>query len=64
MLVLSCQEGESVYINNNVRVLVLKTKGNKVRLAFDAPKDVPVYREKVQERINNEKGIAAPARCN
>jgi len=50
MLVLSRKNGESVIINENVRVTVVSVQGNKVRLAIDAPRDVQVDRAEVHAR--------------
>lgn len=44
MLVLSRKPGESVVIGGNITVTVVETSGNRVRLAFDAPKDVRILR--------------------
>ena len=51
MLILERHASESVVIDGNIRVTVLQVYGNKVRLGFDAPKDVPIHREEVFERI-------------
>ena len=40
MLVLSRKVGEKIVIGNNITVSVVEVKGNRVRLAFDAPNDV------------------------
>jgi len=50
MLVLSRKIGESVIINENVRVTVVSVQGNKVRLAIEAPRDVQVDRAEVHAR--------------
>jgi carbon storage regulator len=54
MLVLTRHEGESIIINHQIKIMVVRIDGGKVRLAIDAPKDVPVHREEVEERINEE----------
>jgi len=53
-LVLSRRIGEAVEIGDNVTVRVLGVQGMTVRLGFDAPKDVPVHRQEVAERIRAE----------
>jgi len=34
--------------------IVVSVRGNKVRLAFDAPIDVPIHRAEVQRRLDEE----------
>lgn len=53
MLVLSRKVGQSVRINDNIIVTVVKA-GPKVRLSFNAPKDIPVLREEVWKRYRDE----------
>ena len=54
MLVLSRKKDESVVINNNIRIVVVEIRGDKVRLGVEAPKEVPVHRSEVYEAINND----------
>jgi carbon storage regulator len=44
MLVLSRKPGEKVVIGNGITVTVVGVKGNRVRLAFDAPDQVRILR--------------------
>lgn len=44
MLVLSRKPGESVVIGGNIAVTVVEVRGNRVRLAFDAPNEVRIVR--------------------
>lgn len=55
MLVLSRKKNESIIINNDVRLVVIEIRGDKVRLGVDAPKNVPVHRGEVHEAIQREK---------
>jgi carbon storage regulator len=54
MLVLSRKENESIKIGDSITVKVVAIRGNKVRLAIDAPPEVPVDREEVRRRIDQE----------
>ena len=54
MLVLSRKKDESVVINNNIRIVVVEIRGDKVRLGVEAPKEVPVHRSEVYEAINSD----------
>ena len=51
MLVSSRKKNESIVINDNIIVTVLEIRGNKVRLGFDAPKDVPIHRREIYDAI-------------
>ena len=54
MLILTRRVGESLRIGDDVSVTVLGIKGSQVRLGVDAPKSIPVHREEVYDRINDE----------
>jgi carbon storage regulator len=53
MLVLSRLVGESLRIGD-VKVTVVSVRGDRVRLAIEAPLDVPVHREEVWAAIQKE----------
>jgi carbon storage regulator len=55
MLVLSRKMGESIVINNDIRIMVVDIRGDKVRLGVEAPREVPVHRNEVYEAIQREK---------
>jgi carbon storage regulator len=54
MLILTRRCGETVMIGNEVTLTVLGVKGNQVRIGINAPKNVPVHREEIYERIKRE----------
>jgi carbon storage regulator len=51
MLILTRRIGEAVMIGSDTKLTVLGVKGNQVRLGFSAPKNVPVHRQEIYERI-------------
>ena len=55
MLVLSRFKDEKVMIGDNITVTVVEVRGDKVRLGFEAPKDVPIHRQEVYDAIQREK---------
>lgn len=58
MLILTRRTGEMLKIGDAVEVVVMGVKGNQVRLGIKAPKDVPVFREEIYQRIEKEKADA------
>ena len=54
MLVLTRRVGETLMIGDEVTVTVLAVKGNQVRIGTNAPREVPVHREEIYERIKAE----------
>ena len=59
MLVLTRKIGESLAINENIRITVLEVKGKTVRLGIEAPDDIKVYRQEVLVKILEENKQAA-----
>ena len=59
MLVLSRKEGDKVIINDDITVTVLSVTKDHVRLGFEAPRSVPVYREEVYRTIVQANAEAA-----
>jgi carbon storage regulator len=55
MLILTRRVGETLMIGNDIAITVLGVKNNQVRLGIEAPKDVPVHREEVYARVQEEK---------
>lgn len=56
MLVLSRKKNESIVINNDITIVVVEIRGDKVRLGVEAPKEVPVHRREVYEAIQRSNG--------
>lgn len=62
MLVLSRKKNESIVINDDITIVVVEIRGDKVRLGVEAPKEVPVHRREVFDAIrrNEAAGGAKP----
>lgn len=57
MLVLSRKVGESVVVGGNVTIEVVEIRGDKIRLGFTGPREVPIHRKEVFDAIKrNESG--------
>ena len=52
MLVLSRKKNESLVINDNVKIVVVEIRGDKVRLGIEAPPEVTVHRKEVYDAIH------------
>lgn len=59
MLILCRRTGETVHIGSNIKFTVLGVKGNQVRIGIEAPRDIPVHREEIYERIRKELEVEA-----
>jgi len=54
MLVLSRKKDEKIVIGDQITLMVIDIRGDKVRLGIEAPKDVAVHRQEVYEAIQKE----------
>lgn len=51
MLVLSRKKNERIMIGENIEVTVVEIRGDRVKLGFVGPSEVPIHREEVQRRL-------------
>lgn len=58
MLVLSRKKNESIVINDDITIVVVEIRGDKVRLGVEAPKEVPVHRREVFDAIHRNEPVA------
>ena len=54
MLVLSRQKDQSIMIGDDVEIIIVDVRGDKVRLGITAPKEIPVHRKEIFEAIKRE----------
>ena len=55
MLVLSRKKDEKIVIGDNITIMVIEIRGDKVRLGIEAPREVTVHRQEVYEAIQRER---------
>ncbi len=63
MLVLSRKKNESIIINDDIVVMVVDVRGDKVRLGIQAPREVAVHRREIYDaikRAEEEKAAVRP----
>jgi carbon storage regulator len=63
MLVLSRKRGERIVIGDSVTVTILDVQGDRVRLGFVAPPEVPIHREEIHWRIEGRLPTLTHAAC-
>jgi len=54
MLILTRKVGESIMIGTDITLKVLGVRSGQVKLGIEAPRDLPVHREEIYERIKAE----------
>jgi carbon storage regulator len=59
VLVLSRKKNESIVVGNSIRITVVEVSGGGVRLGFEAPPDVSIYREEIHLEIARANRAAA-----
>lgn len=55
MLILSRQRNESIVIGDDVEILVVDIRRNKVRIGISAPKDITVHRKEIYLAVQKKK---------
>lgn len=59
MLVLTRKLGESITIDDEIKIVVVSIKGRQVRLGIEAPRDTRIHREEVYLAIQDQNKSAA-----
>jgi carbon storage regulator len=62
MLVLSRKKDEKIVIGDNVSIMIVEIRGDKVRLGIEAPREISVHRREVYDAIKRKEadGDTAP----
>ncbi len=63
MLFLSRKRGEEIVIGNGIRVTVLEMRGDRVKLGFIAPAEVPIHRKEIQLAGEGSRPVLRHAAC-
>ncbi len=58
MLVLTRKIGETIVIDDNIKITVVQIKGKQVRIGVDAPKETKIHREEIYNAIQDENRAA------
>ncbi len=61
MLVLTRKLGESIAIDDHIKIVVVQIKGKQVRLGIKAPKETKIHREEVYKAIQEQNFEASQA---
>lgn len=61
MLVLRRKKNESILIGDNIRITILESAGDGVRLAIDAPKNISILREELSHAEEENREALTPA---
>ena len=59
MLVLTRRLGEVIRIGDDISIRVLDIQRGQVRVAIDAPREVPIHREEIYQQVQEENRKAA-----
>ena len=59
MLVLTRKLGESIAIDDDIKIVVVQIKGGHVRLGIEAPRHTKIHREEVYIAIQDQNKLAA-----
>ena len=59
MLVLSRKKNESIIINDDITIVVVEIRGDKVRRGIEADQSIPIHREEVHRQIQDAGPVPA-----
>ena len=59
MLVLTRKLGESIAIDDHIKIVVVQIKGKQVRLGIKAPQETKIHREEIYQIIKEQNSEAS-----
>jgi carbon storage regulator len=54
LLILTRRQGQIIVINNDIKIYYLGHHCNQGRIGIEAPKNITIHREEIQQRIELE----------
>lgn len=60
MLVLSRNKGQEIVIGEDISIVILEVRGERVRVGIDAPAEIPVHRREVKDAIDKAESASTP----
>jgi len=54
VLILTRKVGESITVGQNINIKIVSIDQNQVKLGFDAPIDVPIFRDELITKVKNQ----------
>lgn len=59
MLILTRKAGESILIGDDIEITITAIDQNKVKVGIKSPAHIPIYREELYRKIQEENRVAA-----
>jgi carbon storage regulator len=51
MLIFTRKKGQNIKIGEDIEIKILQSNDNQVRIGITAPKEIPVHRQEIYDRI-------------